>query len=83
MIMARKKKPEFLSKTLKRVRQEAGMTQVRLAEAAGISLETLQQLEQGLRLPSYTVLQKLSRALNISAGVLVDEPAPPPRKKGK
>ena len=46
--------------------------------------DAIRQFEYGRRLPSYGVLQKLSRALRVSAGVLVDEPVPPSaRKKGK
>jgi transcriptional regulator with XRE-family HTH domain len=74
---------------LKRLREECGWSQSDLAEAAGVSLYTLQGWEQGRRVPLATVLPKLARALGVSADELLGlEPpgprdGPPPKGKGR
>lgn len=49
--------------TLRELRAAAGLTQARLAEAAGVSLSTIQKLEQGDTLPDWITLQGLRGAL--------------------
>lgn len=61
--------------TLKRVRQEKGMTQRQLAEAAGVGLTTITNWEQGLREPSLSMLQALCKSLDVKCEVFLDESA--------
>ena len=50
---------------LKRLREEKGLTQRQLAEAAGLGLSTLTYWEQGIREPTWTALQDLCKALGV------------------
>lgn len=45
---------------LKQLRKEKGMTQVKLAEALGVSKGTVAMWETGKRMPAYDVLNRLS-----------------------
>ena len=51
---------------LKELRQQKGMTQAGLAEAAGMPLGTIRDYEQGKRDPLLSNAQKLAAALGIS-----------------
>jgi transcriptional regulator with XRE-family HTH domain len=79
---------------LKTLREGANLTQEALAERAGLSLRTLQQWEQGRRVPRVNALPRLARALGVPLERLVegivhekiealDKPAPRPRRKPK
>jgi transcriptional regulator with XRE-family HTH domain len=60
-------KPEAFAHRLARLRQAAGMTQVSLALATGISIRTIQDLEQGVNLdPRWSNAVKLADALGVS-----------------
>ena len=52
-----------LSKALKQMRMDRRLTQVRLAEAVGVSTFTLIRWERGERSPDGVFLERLSRAL--------------------
>ncbi len=55
------------------------MTQQELAERAGIARNTVARMERGEREPSWIMVQKLSRALNVPVAAFVDpEIIPPP-----
>lgn len=45
-------------KSMKDCREKAGLTQERLAEAVGLSQETISQYENGTRVPNVIVGQK-------------------------
>ncbi len=52
---------------IKRIREEKGMTLVKLAELSGISVGYLCHLEKGSRKnPSILVMEKISKSLNKS-----------------
>lgn len=76
---------------LQELRVKHSFTQERLAEAAGISLSSLRNYEQIHRLPSWTAVVKLAKALQVSTDVFaqcdeVNAPEPEPEKparKGK
>jgi transcriptional regulator with XRE-family HTH domain len=53
-------------------RNGRSMTQEKLAELAGISVDFLSLLERGLRTPSFSTLERLSTALNVSLKDLFD-----------
>jgi transcriptional regulator with XRE-family HTH domain len=64
---------------LKQLREAAGYSQEELAKAADLSSALVRHLEQGLRRnPTMTTLQRLARALNITAADLIVEADPDP-----
>jgi transcriptional regulator with XRE-family HTH domain len=71
-------------KTLKRLRNEAGLTQQQLAQEAGISMASVLGMEQGRNCnPRLDTLRKLAAALGCTVGKLVDDPESPRGRKGK
>jgi transcriptional regulator with XRE-family HTH domain len=69
----RKKAPEavLFGETLRRFRTDRGWSQERLAEAAGITLNYVGNLERGEQGPSLNILLRLARALDIDAPALL------------
>jgi transcriptional regulator with XRE-family HTH domain len=53
----------LLGDTLRRYRERAGLSQVRLAELAGVNRHTVERLEYGERRPTPAMLAALARAL--------------------
>lgn len=51
-------------KSMKDCREKAGLTQERLAEAVGLSQETISQYENGTRVPNVIVAKKIASVLN-------------------
>jgi transcriptional regulator with XRE-family HTH domain len=49
---------------VKRVRLAAGITQERLADSVGVTIETISNIERGVYGPSFDTLEKLAAALN-------------------
>jgi transcriptional regulator with XRE-family HTH domain len=75
---------------LREQREKAGLTQLQLAEKAGIPIGSLRNLEQGQRLPGWGPVVKLSKALCIPTDTFADcdevnepEPEPPTPKPGR
>jgi transcriptional regulator with XRE-family HTH domain len=60
---------------LKRVRNDSGLSQGGLADKSGLSVRTIQGLEQGRRDPSWSVAQALADALECSLDDFRDRPA--------
>lgn len=52
---------------LKKAREAKGLTQAALSNKAGIATHTLIDIEKNRRLPTYEVLYKLLRVLDLSA----------------
>jgi transcriptional regulator with XRE-family HTH domain len=50
---------------LKALRQQAGLTQEQLAEAAYISVDFLSLVERGINAPSFENLERLAKVLGI------------------
>lgn len=50
---------------IKGIRKLMGLTQRELAEKCGLATGTIQQYELGRRLPSYTALMSIAKALNL------------------
>lgn len=72
----------FFADRLKELRKRAGISQQKLADAAGIGASTVRQYEYGLREPTYDTLVKLARGLGVSLAAF-DEDEPPPKKRRK
>ncbi len=71
----RKKAPEavLFGQALRRFRTERGWSQERLAEAAGITLNYVGNLERGEQGPSLHIIVRLARALGIDVTTLLAE----------
>ena len=52
-------------KRLRTLRKERVLTQQKLAEAVGVSVEFLSNVERGVNAPSFDTLEKLSKALSV------------------
>ena len=53
------------------IRTKRGMTQAELAEICGVSQKTISALEVDRRNPSYDLLIRLTKALNVTADELI------------
>jgi DNA-binding XRE family transcriptional regulator len=51
---------------LKDLRTKAGLTQQQLAKKAGLTLHSIRNHEQGVRIPSWQAVIRLAKALSIS-----------------
>ena len=61
-----------LATKLKTLRHQKGMSQEVLAEASGLSLRTIQRIENGYTNPTGDSLKRLANALNINPDELID-----------
>jgi len=52
---------------LRELREQAGLTQARLAETSGLPLGSIRNYEQGQREPYWQVVFKLAEALGVSS----------------
>lgn len=68
--------PKALGARVKAVRSRAGLTQAGLAEAAGVSDETVSRIERGAYEPAVSTLVALADALRVPLDVLVGRAAP-------
>lgn len=71
----RKSKPRSpelgaLGKAIQRMREELGMSQEALADAADVHLTQIGGMERGVRNPSYATLQRVALALDSRVGHL-------------
>lgn len=67
---------EIIARSVRRERDQAGLSLTELAKRAGIAKSTLSQLESGSGNPSVETLWALGVALGIPFSRLVDPPAP-------
>jgi len=65
-------KKSHLSARLKKLRNQKGLSQEALAEESGLSLRTIQRIENGESNPTGETLKRLSRALNVNPDELND-----------
>lgn len=65
---------QYLSSNLRGYRQQAGLSQMALAEKSGVSRRMLAGIEAGDRNVSLAVLDKLAEALNIAFTDLIQAP---------
>jgi transcriptional regulator with XRE-family HTH domain len=64
---------EIFGRALKRWRERRGLTQEGLAQEAGITTNYANQLENGRKVPSLTVILRLSLALQIVPADLLSD----------
>jgi transcriptional regulator with XRE-family HTH domain len=62
---------EIFGKRVRQLRLAAGWTQEQLAEAAGITTTYTSDLERGTKVPSLTIVLRVSRALDIGVADLL------------
>tara|TARA_R110000796_G_scaffold183498_2_gene299987 strand:- start:51877 stop:52482 length:606 start_codon:yes stop_codon:yes gene_type:complete len=65
-------KNKNLSKKVKELRKRKGFSQEELAENSGLSLRTIQRIENGETEPTGETLKRISNALNVSPEELID-----------
>ncbi len=63
---------KLLGKQIKLLREKSGLTQEKLAEKSGISLDYLGKIEVNINKPGLKTLIKISNALDIPIKVLFD-----------
>ena len=77
------------SEKLRQMRDEAGLSEAKLAAASGVSFASIHCYGLGSRLPSFAAVVKLAAALGVDCTAFADcediapPPAPAPRKRGK
>ena len=64
---------EIFGKRLRQLRHAAGWTQEQFAEAAGITTTYTSDLERGTKVPSLTILLRISRAFRMSIADLLSD----------
>jgi transcriptional regulator with XRE-family HTH domain len=69
----KEKEAVLFGAAIRRAREQRGIAQSVIADAAGISLTYLSLLERGENTPTLTVVFRLCDALGISASELVEE----------
>ncbi|HYI10137.1 MAG TPA: helix-turn-helix transcriptional regulator [Thermoanaerobaculia bacterium] len=62
---------ELFGRRLRELRKARGLTQETLAESADLSGNYVSDLELGLKVPSLTILVRLSQALDVGTSELV------------
>jgi transcriptional regulator with XRE-family HTH domain len=62
---------QLFGRRLRELRQSRDLTQEALAEAADLSGNYISDLELGLKVPSLTIIVRLSQALDIALGDLL------------
>jgi transcriptional regulator with XRE-family HTH domain len=62
---------QLFGRRLRELRKERGLTQEALAESADLSGNYISDLELGLKVPSLTILVRLSQALDVATTDLV------------
>ena len=65
-------KNKDLAKRVKELRKRNGMSQELLAENSGLSLRTIQRIENGETQPTGDSIKRLSSALNVTPNELID-----------
>lgn len=65
-----------IARGIREQRQRRGLTQLKLAERAELSIETVSKVERGLREPRLGVVDRLARALGVDAAELLGRGVP-------
>ena len=73
---------DILAKRLRKCRNEAGLTQIKVAIYCDITEKAYQNYELGVHEPKVSILARIARLYNVSIDYLVgltDDPKPHPR----
>ena len=70
--MARTKEPLRIGARVRALRNEAGLTQAEIAEAAGITPESMSRIERGRLSPSTDLVTRLAAAIGVVPGALFE-----------
>ncbi|KYF47535.1 Cro/Cl family transcriptional regulator [Sorangium cellulosum] len=73
----------YIGANVRRIRIKRGMTQQELADAAGVALRFLQEIERAKSNIGVGVLVKLADVLGVRPGVLFHQRELPPVKRGR
>jgi transcriptional regulator with XRE-family HTH domain len=65
------KEAEMFGERVRELREKAGMTQEKLAQAADLTTSFVSTVERGQKMPSLNTILKLARGLRIDAGELL------------
>lgn len=65
---------------LRELRASRGLTQEQLCESAGVSVDAVNRIESGTRVPTIATLASLATALGVEVGDLVRTEAMPPAR---
>ncbi len=57
---------EKFGQRVRHLRRQKDMTQEQLAEAIGISVDFMSNIERGVNAPSFETMEKLAQALNVA-----------------
>jgi len=69
----RRPEAELFGATVRRIREQRGLSQDRVCEAAGLSQRYLSALERGENSPTLTVILQLCEALAVAPSELLDD----------
>ena len=61
--------------TIRDARKKAGLTQDELAKLANVHRTVIARCEEGVNLPSFKTLCKISKALNVTVDSLIEQKA--------
>lgn len=62
----------LFGKNLRKIRRRKDLTQERLAEILGVSVEFVSNMERGVNAPSFETIEKIAKAFDLSATQLFD-----------
>jgi transcriptional regulator with XRE-family HTH domain len=71
---------EVVRTRLRELRASRGLTQEQLCESAGVSVDAVNRIENGTRVPTIATLASLATALGVEVGDLVRSEALPPAR---
>ena len=67
---------QLLGRTIRRLRKQRGLSQMKLAELSGVHLNEISNVERGERNAGVLSLLKIARGLDVPVTALFDEFAP-------
>jgi len=70
--------PRRLGHRIRKLRNQAGLTQAQLADRVEVSDEFMSRLERGKKSPSLATASRIAEALGVTLAVLFDFDAPAP-----
>ena len=79
--MGKKERGTGFAAALKRLREEAGLSQAALADRAGMNVFGIAKIEQGLREPGWATVLKLAGALGVECTAFCEEVSRKGRRK--